>query len=148
FAMGQQFVEFLLAKHGTQGGLGELRGLIDVVRNLYDGFRGINHTQKDDRIHLQRDVVTSDDVLWRDFERFLAQRDAHDAVDGREDQNDPGTLRTRQQTSEAEDHTAFVLSQNLDGTQEIENDDDACHYGQKIHVRTSSALRGRKHPLK
>ena len=63
-----------------------------------------------------------DDVLRRDFQRIDAQRNAHDAVDGREDQDDARPFGLVQQAAQAEDHAALVLAQNLDGAQQVQND--------------------------
>ena len=79
---------------------------------------------EDDRVYLQRDVVARDDVLRRNLERFLPQRDAHHAVDRREDQDDAGPLRLGKQAAEAEDYAALVLGQDLDRAEDVENNDD------------------------
>jgi len=48
FAVGQEAVEVDLAEDGTQRGLGELRGLVDVVRDLNDGLSGVDDAEGDD----------------------------------------------------------------------------------------------------
>jgi hypothetical protein len=92
--MRQQFIEFLFAQHGAQRGLRKLRRLVHVIGNFHHRLVGIDHAQKNDRVHFQRDVVAGDDVLRRNFQRFLPQRDPHHAVDGAENQNDAGALRS------------------------------------------------------
>jgi hypothetical protein len=37
-AMGEEFVQFLLAEYGTQRGLRELRGLVNVIGNFDHSF--------------------------------------------------------------------------------------------------------------
>src|SRR5262249_24586779 len=65
-----------------------------------------------------------DDVLRWHFQGFLAKRDAHHAVDGGEDQDYTRTFGLRQQAAEAEDHAALVFSEDLDGTQQVQRDND------------------------
>ena len=135
-AMGEQFIEFHFAKNGAQRRLGELRGLIHVVGDFDHRFVRIDDPQKDDGVDLQGDVVASDDVLRRDFERFLAERDAHHAVHRHEDQDYARTLRRSQQAPEAEDHATLIFRKDLDGTQEVNDEDDDGNrdYGEpKIH---------------
>ncbi len=91
-AMGEQLVEVDLAEDGAEGGLGELRGLVDVVGDLDDGLDGVDDAEGDDGVDLEGDVVAGDDVLRRDLHGFLAERDADDLVDGAEDEDDAGTF--------------------------------------------------------
>src|SRR4029077_14849834 len=123
-AVGEKFVQFLLAEHGAQRGLSELRGLVDVVGNFDHGFARIDHTQKNDGIHFERNVVPRDDVLRRNFESFLAKRDSHHAVDRGKHQRYTGALGGIQKSAQTEDDTTFVLGQDLDGAEQVEDDDD------------------------
>ena len=137
-AMSQQFVKFLFAKHRAQSGLRELRRLVGVIRDFHDGLVGIDHAQKNDRVHFQGDVVASDDVLRRNFERFLPQRNTHHAVDRTEDQNYAWTFCRAHQAAETEDDAALVFGQDLDGTQQIDDEDDDGHgdHGKpELHIR-------------
>ncbi len=133
--MRQQFVEFLLAQHRAQCGLSELRGLVHVVRDFDHCFIWINDSQKDDGVDFQCHVVTGDDVLRRDFEGFLAEGNAHDPVNRREDQDDTRPLCLCQQMAEAEDDATLILGQDLDGTQHIDDDDHYGNYEEHLHSR-------------
>ena len=82
----------------------------------YDRVVRIDHPEEDHRVYLQRDVIASDDVLRRDFESFLPQRHAHDAVYRGEYQNHSRTLCSGKEAPQAEDDSAFILRQNFDGT--------------------------------
>src|SRR5208283_1867207 len=129
-AVGEEFVEFLLAEHRTQSSLRKLRSLVGVIGDFDDGFLRIDDAEKNDGIHLQGDVVAGDDVLGRNFEGFLAERNAHHAVDRTEDQNYAWTLGCNQ-ASQAEDDTAFIFGQNLDGTQQVNNEDNDSYDGHR-----------------
>ena len=122
--MRQQFVEINFAQDRPQRRLRKLRGLVHVIRNRNYGLVGIDHAQEDDRVYLQRDVVTRDDVLRRNFQRLLPQRDAHNAIDRREHQNDARTFGHAQQAAKAKNDAAFILGQNFDRVDDVESDDD------------------------
>ena len=92
FAVGEELVEIDLAEDGAEGGLGELRGLVDVVGDLDDGLGGVDDAEGDDGVDLEGDVVAGDDVLRRDLHGLLAEADADDLVEGAEDQDDAGAL--------------------------------------------------------
>ncbi len=87
----------------------------------------IDHAQEDYGIHFQRNVIASDDVLRRDFQRFLPQRNAHDAVDRRENQNHSRPFSFGQQASQAKDYAALIFGQNLDGIEDVDRKDDTDH---------------------
>ena len=123
-AVRQQFVEFLFAQHRAQSSLRKLRSLVDVIRDFDHRLIGIDHAQENDRVHFQSDVVAGDDVLRRNFERFLPQRNPHHAVDRGEDQNHARTLGCAQQAAKPEDDAALVFGQDLDGAQQVNDDDD------------------------
>src|SRR5262249_19342946 len=112
-AVGKQFIEFEFPEHGTQRRLGELGSLVDIVGYFDDGFAGIDHSQEYDGIYLQSHVVAGDDVLGRNFERLLTQRNADNAVQRRKHQNYARSLRVLQQTTEPENDATFVFGQNL-----------------------------------
>ena len=122
-AVGEDLVEVDFAEDGAECGLGELRGLIDVVGDLDDGLDRIDDAQSDDGVDLQRDVVAGDDVLRGDFHGLLAERDADDGVDGAEDQDDAGAGGVVADAAETEDDGALVLLENLDGVEDVEEDD-------------------------
>src|SRR5205823_8974141 len=69
----------------------------------------------------------------------------HHAVDGREHQNDARSLGFGQQPAQAEDNAAFVLGQDLDRTQEIQNydgDDNGSETETEFHHVLTSNLKG------
>src|SRR5438105_11051787 len=72
-AVREQLVELDFAEDGAERGLSKLRCLIAVIDHLDHRPPRLDDAQKDDGVHLQRHVVARDDVLWRHFERFLAQ---------------------------------------------------------------------------
>ena len=136
-AVSEQFVEFLFAEHRAQSSLRKLRSLVHVVRNLDDSFVRVDHAQKNDRVDFQRDVVAGDDVLRRNFERFLPQRNAHHAVDRAEDQNYARALGVPLQAPEPEDDAALIFSEDLDGTQQVNDEDDDAnsdHRKPELHI--------------
>jgi hypothetical protein len=122
--VGEQPVEFDLAKHGTQCGLRKLRGLVDVVGDLDDGPGGVETRKRDDRIDLQRDVVAGDDVLRRNFEDFLAERDPDDLIERAKDEDDTRPFGLRQHLAEPEDDAALIFAKNNDRAKEIQDKDD------------------------
>src|SRR6266404_742684 len=137
-AVSQQFVEFLFAKHRAQSGLRKLRSLVGVIRDFNHGLVGIDHAQKNNRVNLQGDVVAGDDVLRRNLERFLPQRNTHHAIDRAKDQNYAWTLCRAHQASEAEDDAALVFGQDLDGAQQVNDEDDdgnRDHGKPELHIR-------------
>src|SRR3954453_5004299 len=123
-AMREELVELDFAEDGAKRRLRKLRRLIAIVEHFDDGAPRLDHAQENDRVHFQRDVVARDDVLRRNFERFLPQRHAHDAIDRREHQKNAGSLRLGEQTAETEDHAAFVLGEDFDRAEKVETDDD------------------------
>src|ERR1700722_2470357 len=112
FPVGEKAVEVDFAEDRTQRGLGELRGLVDVVGDFDDRFGGVDDAEGDDGVDLEGDVVAGDDVLRGDFHRLLAERDADDLVDGAEDQDDAGAGGVVADAAEAEDDGALVLFEN------------------------------------
>src|SRR5208337_4043724 len=130
--MAQHLVQLYLAQHGAQRGLGKLRGLVDVVGDLDGGVVGIHHVQRYHRVHLQGDVVAGDDVLGRNLEHLLAQREAHHLVDGPENQDDARPLWRSQNAAQTENHSALILLQDLDGVEQVEdNDGDYDQHGNR-----------------
>ena len=122
-AVGEHLVEIDFAEDGAQRGLGELRGLVDVVGDLDDGLDGIDDAQGDDGVDLEGDVVAGDDVLRGDLHGLLAQGDADDLVDGAEDEDDAGAGGVVADAAEAEDDGALVLLEDLDGVEDVKEDD-------------------------
>ena len=118
----EETVELDFAEHRAERGLGELRGLVDVVGDLDDRLGRVEHAQGDDGVDLDGDVVAGDDVLRRDFQDLLSQGDADDLVEGAEDEDDSGAFRLGRSAAEAEDDATLVLAKNLDRAEEIKRD--------------------------
>ena len=112
-----KLVELHFAEYRAQGCLGELRGLVDVVRDLDYGAGGVEDAQRDDGVDLDGDVVAGDDVLRRNLEHFLPQGDANHLIEWAEDEDDAGAFGLRQDPAEAEDDAALIFAENLDRTQ-------------------------------
>src|SRR4051812_28578462 len=121
--MREQFVELDFAQYRAQRRLRELRGLVQIILHLDHGLCRIDNAQEDHSVHLQRDVIARDYVLRRNFERFLLERDAHDAIDRSENQDEPRSLGFGKDPTEAEDHATLVLRQDLNGIEDV-NDED------------------------
>jgi hypothetical protein len=121
-AVGEELIQIDLAEDGAEGGLGELGGLVDVVCDLDDRFSGVNDAEGDDGVDLEGDVIAGDDVLWRDLHGFLTEGDADDLVERAEDEDDAGTLGGRD-AAEAEDDATLVFLEDLDGVDDVEDDD-------------------------
>ena len=71
------------------------------------------------RVTLSRVMMSCE----RDFHGFLAEGDADDLVDGAEDEDDAGAGGVVADAAEAEDDGALVLLEDLDGVEEVEEDD-------------------------
>ena len=84
-AVREQFVEFALAQHAAQRGLGQLAGGIEVVFDLDQSFFRLHHTKVKDRVDLHRDVVLGDHILRRNIHGYSAQADFDNFVDHRND---------------------------------------------------------------
>ena len=113
------------------------------VFDFHDGPIRIHHAKVDDCVHFHRHVVARDHILRRHVEHHGSQAHADDPIDGRKHENHAGSLWTRQQFPETEDHAAFVLGENLDGADDIQH-----HHEQKqqrrrkLHVTTSLCADG------
>jgi hypothetical protein len=136
-ALAQKLVELHFAQHAAQRGLRQLRRGVEEIGNLHDGQARLQDPEVNHRVHFHGDVVARDHVLRRHFESIDAQRNAHDAVDGREDQDDARSFGLIQQAAQAEDDAALVLAQNLDGGDQVQHhddDDDRGEAGEVDHV--------------
>jgi hypothetical protein len=122
FRLTEKLIEFDFAEDGTQRSLCKLRGLVDVVSDLDGGVVGIDDVERDDGVHFERDVVAGDNVLRRHFEHVLAERDADHLIEGTEDEDDSRPLGHGQSAAQTEDDTALIFAQDLDGVEQIEND--------------------------
>src|SRR5205085_11058316 len=81
-----------------------------------------------------------DDVLRRHLERLLAQRDADDAIDRREDQKKPWSFRLRKQASQTEDDPALVFRKNLDRAEEVDGEKDDDDGQTDVHAANSIVI--------
>ena len=83
-AFREHFVEFVLAQHRAQRGLGQLAGGRHEVLDLDDRPLGIDDPKIQDRIDLHRDIVARDDVLGRYVLHDDPQIDPHHLLDERD----------------------------------------------------------------
>ena len=58
-----------------------------------------------------------------DLHDFLAERDADDLIERPKDEDDSGAFSGFFHAAEAEDDAAFVLLEDLDGVDDVENQD-------------------------
>src|SRR5205807_5114507 len=107
-AVCKELVEIDFTENRAQCGLGELGCLVDIVGDFDDSLSGIDDAECNDSVDLQRDIVTSDDVLRRDFHRFLPERNANHLVERAEDEDNTRTLGGRS-APEPEDDATFIL---------------------------------------
>src|SRR6266540_3206558 len=111
--LGQHVVELVLAQYRAQRRLRELRSRLEEIRDLDDRLLRIDHAKVKHRVHLHRHVVARDHVLAWDVVHDGAQVDAHDLLDDRPDQHEPGTL-DRREAPEEEHDAALILAENAD----------------------------------
>ena len=72
-ALGERFVELVLAEYGAQGRLGQhVRGR-QIVLDLDDRAFGIDDVEIEHRVDFHRNIVAGDDVLAGDFNDLNAQ---------------------------------------------------------------------------
>jgi hypothetical protein len=121
FAVGEEAVEVDFAEDRAQGGLCELRGLVDVVGDFDDGLGGVDDAEGDDGVDLEGDVVAGDDVLRGDFHRLLAETDADDLVEGAEDPDEAWARGCLLDPAEAKNDASLVLFEDVEAVDEVEN---------------------------
>src|ERR1700678_595880 len=135
FALAEQFIQLYLTEGATQRGLRHLRCGVEKIRNLENSLGGIQDREIDHRVHLHRHVVARDNVLRGYFHGLDTERNAHDAIDGSEDQDDTWALGLLQHAAQTENHPAFILGQNLDGRKQIDHHDQDGNYQSEIRHR-------------
>src|SRR5437867_3263767 len=123
-ALAQQLIELGFSKHAPQRGLRELGGAVKEVIDLHHRQARLDDPKEDDRIHLHGDIVLGHHVLGWNFDGVDAQGNAHDAVDGGEDQDHARAFGFGQEAPQAKDHAALILGQDLDGREQVQDDDD------------------------
>ena len=112
-ALGEELVEGVLAEHGSQRCLCDLRGRNDEVLDLDDRRFRVDDPEVGDGVDAGGNVVLGDDLLWGDVERDRAQVDLDDPVDDRDQEDDAGAFRV-EQAAESEDDAALVLAEDAD----------------------------------
>jgi len=112
-ALGQHFVEIVLAQHRAQRRLRQLAGGHPEILHLVDRAGRIDDPVVDHRVDLHRDVVLADHVLAGHVLGHGADIHAHHLLDegDQDDQARPGRARI---SAERIDHGALILAQNLD----------------------------------
>src|SRR6266545_1383144 len=142
-AGGQQVVQLHLAEHAAQRGLGQLGRRVHVILDREEGLLGIDDAEEDDRVDLDRDVVTGDDVLGRHVGGHRAQADAlPDLVDEGHQQDQAGAValpagvedRLRPPAEPEDDH-AFVLGDDAEQrAQDEQHHDHSSDHEQRVDV--------------
>ena len=112
-ALREQFVEHVLAEHRAQRRLRDLRGRGHVVLDLDDRRLRLHDPEVRDGVHTHGDVVLRDHLLRRDVQRHGTEVDLDHPVDDRDQQEEPGALRLRQQPAEPEHDRTLVLACDL-----------------------------------
>ena len=122
-ALGQHLVEFVLAEHRAQRGLGEHVGRRQIVLDPDDRAFRVDHVEIEHRVDLHRDIVARDHVLARDFDHFDAQVDADHLLDERQQQHQPRPLDPLE-TAEREHDRALVFPEDAHRSREQHDEDD------------------------
>ena len=99
-ALGEQLVERVLAEHGAQRRLRDLRGRGHVVLDLNDRGLRLDDAEVRDGVHAHGHVVAGDHVLRRHVERDRPQVDLDHLVDDRDQDEDARPLRMSEQPAE------------------------------------------------
>ncbi len=84
-ALRENFVQFKLTDDAADGGLRQLGNRVLIILHLRQRHVGIDDAEITYGVYFNGDVVAGDDVLWRDVERFDAERDAIESFYGPED---------------------------------------------------------------
>ena len=123
-ALGEQLVEQVLAEHGAQRRLRDLRRRDHEVLDLHDRVLRLDDPEVGDRVHAHRDVVLGDDLLRRDVQRDRPQVDLDHPVDDRDQEEEARALRLAEQPAEPEDDPALVLAGDLDRRDQEQDDQE------------------------
>src|SRR5580765_3356201 len=138
----EQIIELHLAEHAPQGGLGDLRGRVQIVLHGDHRALRIDHPEVDHGADLDRHVVAGDHVLRRHVEGDRLQAHPHDLVDDgdQDDQARPVPLPARVKdglgaAAEAKDHRALVFAENFRvGADEEDHHEDNSDEQQRLDV--------------
>src|SRR4030095_1595512 len=136
-SLAEQIIERHFTEHRAKCRLRKLRGRIQIVLYVNDGPARVHHAEINDGIHLDADVIFSNDILGRYIHRDRAQADAYDAVDRKKDQDQSRPFRLRQQPPNSKNYSSLVLAQHVQRVEEPnqhKNDSEQQHWTQ-IHVR-------------
>ncbi|MGY3073732.1 hypothetical protein ACVWZZ_000103 [Bradyrhizobium sp. LM6.10] len=135
-AFGQHLVEFVLAKHRTERGLGELTGRGHIITDLDDGALGIDDAEVENGIDLDRDVVARNHILGRHDLHHYPEVDLDQLLHDRNEDDEAGPLHPGE-APEREDNAAFVFPEDANGLGEKHDDDQRKHCVNRIFKHQS-----------
>ena len=110
-ALGEHFVELVLAEHGAQSRLGQhVRGR-QIVLDLDNRALRIDYVEIEHRVDFHRNIVVGDDVLAGDFNDLNAQVHPHHLLDEGNQHYESRALDLLK-TAKGEDDGALVFAQD------------------------------------
>ena len=110
-ALGQHFVQLVLAQHHPQGGLGQLAGGLQVVLHLNDGLGRVHHAKEHHRVDLDRHVVARNHVLRLHVHGHHPQVHPHHLLQPGNDDHQPRPLDLPE-PAQLKHHAALVFAQH------------------------------------
>jgi hypothetical protein len=131
-ALGENFVQFMLAQYRAQARLRQLAGRLEKLRHFQHGFLRIHHAEIHHRIDPHRHVVQRNDILRRHVHHRDPQVHADHALHGRQQQHQAGSLGPGI-PAQGKDHAAFVLGQDLDRREQQHDADDHQYTDESNH---------------
>src|SRR5262245_26498309 len=150
FPLRQQVVELTLPQHAAKCRLCHHGCGIQIVFDLNDGSLLVHDSEVDDRVHLDADVVLSNDILGWYVHSYRPQADANHFVDEWDDNHDtrPGPSdNSASQTAPSKDHSAFVFAEHIKAHKEkhYSENHDCKLSDDQIHIKPLSAWKEVSH---
>ncbi len=109
---------------------------MEIVFDLGDRRFGGHDPEEDDRVDVDRDVVTGDHFLRGHIERHDAQVNFDDLIHNGDDEEQPRPFGSLQ-ASQPKDHDALVLPHDLDRVEQEEHADGQHDDKRSWHSETS-----------
>ncbi len=122
-ALGQHFIQVVLAQHRAQGGLRQLAGCGEKIFHLDKGLFWIDDAEIQHRIHLDGHVVPRDHVLRWHLVHHGAQIHSGHALQHGDHENQPGPFDPLEAT-ELEHHGPLVFVDDLEGRGQKQHQND------------------------
>src|SRR4029077_10870289 len=110
---GENFASTKLTDDTALRGESQVRRSATTICDVRPRQIGIHNAEITYRVHFNRDVVVSDDVLRRNVERFEAQTDAIKGFNGPENKIHSAAFGLRQPTSEPKNYAAFPFFDDI-----------------------------------